>query len=338
MKIASVIHSTAVIEPRAKIAQNVTIGPYSIIHENVEIGEGTIIGAHVVLENGVRIGENCRISAGTVISANTTDLEFWEHPLPNGVPHYVVIGDEVHIEPNVTIHGEVRIGNKVWIGSNVTIYHGARIGHNCKIFPGAVLSAIPQDLKFKGEETTLVIGDNTVIRECATLNRGTDYNNCTVVGKNCLIMAYVHVAHDCVIGNNVIISNAVNMGGHVEIADYATIGGTAAIHQFVKIGKHTMIQGGALVTKDVPPFIVAAREPIQYEGINIVGLRRKGYTNEQIRLLQDTYKILFCNGLNYTHALEEIEKEIPDSEEKTEVLLFARAAKRGLIKGMTMRN
>jgi UDP-N-acetylglucosamine acyltransferase len=334
MKIASVIHQTAVVEPGAKIAQNVTIGPYSIIYADVEIGEGTVIGPHVVLYNGVKIGRNCRISAGTTISSNPTELEFWEHPLPNGVPHHVVLGDNVHIEPNVTIHGEIRMGNKVWIGSNVTIHHGARIGHNCKIFPGAVISAIPQDLKFKGEETTLIIGDNTIIRECATLNRGTEYNNCTVIGSDCLIMAYVHVAHDCIIGNHVIISNAVNMGGHVEIGDYATIGGTAAIHQFVKIGCNAMIQGGALVTKDVPPFVIAAREPIQYEGVNLVGVRRRGYSNEQIRQMQDTYKILFCNGLNYTNALEEIEREIPDSPEKNTIVLFCKAATRGLIKGI----
>jgi UDP-N-acetylglucosamine acyltransferase len=243
------------------------------------------------------------------------------------------IASNVVIEPFSTIHKNVEIEEGTWIGSNVTIMEGARIGKNCRIFPGAVISAIPQDLKFKGEDTTAVIGDNTVIRECVTVNRGTNDKYTTIVGKNCLIMAYVHVAHDCVIGNNCILANAVQLAGHVTIDDYAIVGGSSAVHQFVKIGTHAMISGGSLVRKDVPPFTKAAREPLSYCGINSVGLRRRGFSNERINEIQEIYRTIYLKGLNNTVALDFVEINFPSNKEKDEILNFIRKSDRGIMKG-----
>ena len=243
------------------------------------------------------------------------------------------IGEGVTISPFVTIYGDVKIGDGTWIGPNVTIMDGARIGKNCRIFPGAVISAIPQDLKFDGEVTTAEIGDNSTIRECATINRGTIDRMKTVVGKNCNIMAYAHVAHDCIIGDHCIIGNAVNMAGHVVVDDFVIISGMSAIHQFVHIGAHVMVSGGSLVRKDIPPFVKAAREPMTYVGINSIGLRRRGFTNEQISAVQDIYRVLFQSGLNTTKALQKIEAEMPASPERDEIILFVQAARRGIIRG-----
>lgn len=243
------------------------------------------------------------------------------------------IASNVVIEPFVTIHKNVEIGEGTWIGSNVTIMEGARIGKNCKIFPGAVISAIPQDLKFKGEETIAHIDDNTTVRECATINRGTQASGKTYVGKNCLIMAYVHVAHDCIIENNSILANAVNMAGHVVVREYAIIGGMSAIHQFVHIGSHAMISGGSLVRKDIPPFVKAGREPISFLGINSIGLRRRGYDSKKINEIQDIYRILYQRNYNNTQALEIIEAELPASSERDEIILFIKNSSRGIMKG-----
>ncbi|MCC9136264.1 acyl-ACP--UDP-N-acetylglucosamine O-acyltransferase [Pontibacter silvestris] len=242
------------------------------------------------------------------------------------------IAQNVVVEPFATIHKNVEIGEGTWIGSNSVIMEGARIGKNCKIFPGAVVASIPQDLKFVGEETTAVIGDNTVIRECVTISRGTVDKMKTVVGKNCLIMAYAHVAHDCIVGNNCIIGNAVQMAGHVEIDNFAIISATSAVHQFVKIGAHAFISGGSKVLKDVPPFVKAAREPLSYAGINSVGLRRRGFTSEQINEVQQLYRILFMSGLNNTQALDKIELELSPSSERDEISNFVRNSGRGIIK------
>ena len=247
------------------------------------------------------------------------------------------IARNVVIEPFVTISKNVVIDEGTWIGSNVTIMEGARIGKNVKIFPGAVVSAIPQDLKFGGEETTLEIGDNTVIRECVTLNRGTDATNRTVIGKNCLIMAYTHVAHDCIIGDNCILVNAVQLAGHVTIEDYAIVGGAAAVHQFVKIGAHTMVSGGSLVRKDVPPYTKAGREPLSYAGINSVGLRRRGYSNDKIAEIQEVYRYIFLKGLNNSKALDLLELEMTPSKERDEIINFFRNSDRGVMKGYTAR-
>lgn len=245
-----------------------------------------------------------------------------------------IIAENVVIEPFVTIYKDVVIGEGTWIGSNVTIMEGARIGKNCRIFPGAVISAPPQDLKYKGEATTVTIGDNTVVRECVTLNRGTALDkNTTTIGHNCLLMAYVHIAHDCVIGNHVIIANSVQLAGHIEVQDYAFIGGASAVHQFVSVGAHSIISGGSLVRKDVPPYTKAGREPLSYVGINSVGLRRRGFSSEQINEIQDIYRTIFLKKLNISKALDIIETERQPTEIRDEIIDFIRNSNRGVMKG-----
>ena len=243
------------------------------------------------------------------------------------------IGANVTIEPFSVIHADVEIGEGTWIGSNVTIYPGARIGKNVRIFPGAVISAIPQDLKFGGETTTAEIGDNTTIRECVTVNRGTSDKLKTVIGENCLIMAYVHVAHDCQIGNHCILANAVQLAGHVIMGDYAIIGGSSAVHQFAHIGRHVMISGGSLVRKDVPPFTKAGREPLSYAGINSIGLRRREFNDEQVAEIQEAYRYIYQKGLNNQEALTQIELNIPASAYRDEIINFVRDSERGIMKG-----
>lgn len=248
------------------------------------------------------------------------------------------IAKNVVIEPFVTIAANVEIGEGTIIESNVTIMEGARIGKNCRIFPGAVISAIPQDLKYEGEETLTIIGDNTTIRECVTINRGTKALGKTVVGNNCLLMAYVHVAHDCVVGDNCILANNVNLAGHIEIEDWVVVGGMTAVHQFVKLGKHSFISGGSLIRKDVPPFVKAAREPLSYVGINSVGLRRRGFTTEQINNIQDIYRYLFVRSNNTSKALAAIERDLIATPERDEIVDFCRNSVRGIIKGYSRRN
>lgn len=239
----------------------------------------------------------------------------------------------VVVEPFAVIHKNVEIGEGSWIGSHAVIMEGARIGKNVKVFPGAVISSVPQDLKFEGEETIAVIGDNTVVRECVTISRGTKDKYKTVVGANCLLMAYVHVAHDCIIGDNCIIANSVQLAGHVEVDDWVVIGGSSAVHQFVKIGAHAMISGGSLVRKDVPPFVKAAREPLSYAGINSIGLRRRGFNSEQISQVQEIYRILYLSGVNNTTAMDKIEMEFAASDERDLILNFFRNSERGMMKG-----
>ncbi len=243
------------------------------------------------------------------------------------------VAANVVIEPFVSIDKNVIIDEGTWIGSNVTIMEGARIGKNCKIFPGAVVSAIPQDLKFAGEETIVKIGNNVTIREFVTINRGTRASYETVIGDNSLIMAYAHIAHDCVIGNNVIMSNAAMLAGHITIDDWAIVGGMAAIHQFVHVGSHTMVAGGSLVRKDVPPFAKAAREPLSYVGVNSIGLRRRGFSTETINNIQEIYRIIYLKGYNVTQAVEIIEAELPATQERDEILTFISNSSRGIMKG-----
>lgn len=246
------------------------------------------------------------------------------------------IGEGVTVEPFVTIYGDVVIGEGTWIGSGAVIYDGARIGSNCRIFNGASISAIPQDLKFSGEETILEIGDNTTVREFATLNRGTRARGRTTIGKNCLLMAYVHVAHDCILGNHVILANNVNLAGHVEIDDYAILEGLVGVQQFVRIGRHSFIAGGSLVRNHVPPYIRAAREPLAYVGVNKVGLSRRQFPEEVIGHIGDIYRILFVRGYNTTHAIEEIETLMPPTEQRLEIVNFVQQArfKGGIVKGV----
>lgn len=261
---------------------------------------------------------------------NTTGMRFIH---PNAK-----IGKNVVIGPFTVIEEDVVIGDNCWIGNNVSVLDGARIGDNCKIFPGAVVSAIPQDLKYKGENTTLEVGNNVIIRECCTLNRGTIEAGRTVIGDGCLLMAYVHVAHDCFIGKGCILANNVTLAGHIDIGNYARLGGMVAVHQFVRIGGHVMIGGGSLVRKDVPPYVMAAREPLSYSGINRVGLHRAKFSGDAIHHIEDIYRILFVRGLSTQKALALIETEVEASPFRDEITGFVRGAKRGLMKGFRSMN
>ncbi|MBW8360330.1 MAG: acyl-ACP--UDP-N-acetylglucosamine O-acyltransferase [Weeksellaceae bacterium] len=243
------------------------------------------------------------------------------------------IKKNVIVEPFTTIAGDVEIGEGTWIGPNVTIMDGARIGKNCRIFPGTVISAIPQDLKFDGEDTQVIIGDGTTIRECVTINRGTKALGYTRLGNECLIMATSHIAHDCIIGNNVIIVNGCGIAGHVEIGDFTVMGGLSAVHQFGKVGKHVMISGGTLVRKDIPSYIKVAREPMSYAGINSVGLRRRGFSNEKIFEIQKIYRYLYQMKMNVSQAVSLIEKEMLPTLERDEILEFIKNSPRGIVKG-----
>lgn len=243
------------------------------------------------------------------------------------------IGENVTIGPFVTIEENVVIGDNTCIYPNAVIMNGARIGKNCRIFPGAVIAGIPQDLKFRGEETTAEIGEGTTIRECATVNRGTVAKGKTVVGNNCLLMAYSHTAHDCILGNHVILGNATQLAGEVEVDDHAILSGGALVHQFTRIGRHVMIQGGSRVNKDIPPFVIIGREPISYSGINIVGLKRRNFGNERISTIQEIYRILYQSGLNYREAVKQIEETVPPSAEKEAIVTFILNSQRGIVRG-----
>ncbi|MBN8577689.1 MAG: acyl-ACP--UDP-N-acetylglucosamine O-acyltransferase [Cyclobacteriaceae bacterium] len=256
------------------------------------------------------------------------------YPLSNVHPE-AQIGNNVIIEPFATVQKNTVIGDGTWIGPNAVVMEGARIGKNCKIFPGAVISGEPQDLKFRGEITTTEIGDNTTIRECVTINRGTVDKFKTVIGNNCLIMAYAHIGHDCIVGNNCILGNTVQLAGHVVIDDYAIFGGACAVQQFSKIGAHAYIGGGSLVRKDVPPFTKAAREPLAYAGVNTVGLRRRGFSAEKIGEIQEAYRIIFLKGLNNSRALDLVENELPPSPERDYIIEFIRTSERGVMKGFS---
>lgn len=238
----------------------------------------------------------------------------------------------VEVGPFTTIAEDVVIGEGTWIGPNVTIMSGARIGKDCRIFPGAVISAIPQDLKFDGENTTVEIGDRTTVRECVTINRGTKAYGRTTIGDDCLVMAYVHVAHDCIIGSHVILVNSVALAGHVEIGDWAIVSGLSAVHQFVKIGAHVMIGGGAMVRKDVPPYITAAGEPLSFAGVNSVGLKRRNFSADEIAEIQNIYRGLYQSGKNISQAVEMIETTFKNSPIKSNVLSFIAESNRGLIR------
>ncbi len=243
------------------------------------------------------------------------------------------IGPGVIIEPFATIHKNVEIGEGTWIGANAVINEGARIGKFCKIYSGAIISAIPQDLKFVGEQTTAVIGDHTTIREFVTMSRGTVDKYTTVIGKNCLVMAYAHIGHDCIIGDNCILGNVVQLAGHVQIEDHVIFGGSCAVQQFSKIGPHAYIGGGSLVRKDVPPFVKAAREPLAYSGVNSVGLRRRGFTNEKINEIQEIYRYIYLKGLNNAEAIDSIEKNLTASVERDLIVEFIRTSERGIMRG-----
>ncbi len=244
------------------------------------------------------------------------------------------IGKNVTIRPFTYIDENVVIGDDCEIGPNATILSGARIGKGCKIFPGAVISAIPQDLKFQGEDTVVEIGDHTSIREFVTINRGTKFSNKTIVGSNCLIMAYCHVAHDCVVGNHCIMANCVTLAGHVIIEDYCTLEGLVAVQQFVHIGAHAFVTGGSLVRKNIPPYVKAGREPLSYLGVNHIGLKRRGFDKDTANHIEDIYRYLFVKGYNTTNALGIIEEEITDSKYRAQIINFIRTSNKGIMRGV----
>lgn len=243
------------------------------------------------------------------------------------------IAPDAIIEPFATIYGDVEIGSGSWIGHNAVIMDGARIGKNCKIYPGAVISAEPQDLKFDGEKTTVEIGDNTIIRECVTINRGTIDRMKTKVGKNCLLMAYVHVAHDSFIGDHCILANYVGIAGHVTIQDWAILEGMVGVQQFLTIGKHAFIAATTGVRKNVPPYVRAAREPISYVGVNSVGLKRRGFTDDQITAIEDVYRIIYVQNKNMSQALKIVDLELPNSQEKQNIVEFIENSTKGIMRG-----
>ncbi len=243
------------------------------------------------------------------------------------------IAEGVQIESFSTIYEDVEIGEGTVIGPNVTIYPGARIGKNCQIYPGAVISGVPQDLKFHGEYTTTEIGDNTVIRECVTIHRGTDDRKKTVLGKNCLIMCYVHIGHDCILGDNVVIANNTGISGHVTIGNWGIVEGMTGIQQFVRIGEHAFVAGMSSIRKDVPPYVRVAREPSTFAGVNAIGLRRRGMSDEKVKLIEDIYRNLFILNNTVSNGVKTIQSEIPDCEEKQLVLDFIKTSERGIVKG-----
>lgn len=245
------------------------------------------------------------------------------------------LAENVEVGPFVFIDKDVEIDEGTVIDANATVCEHTRIGKRCHIFPGAVVGAIPQDLKFQGELTYTFIGDDTVLRECTTVHRGTASKGKTVVGNHCLIMAYCHVAHDVVLKDHIIMSNATQLAGEVVVEDYAILGGGTLVHQFTHIGSHVMIQGGSHINKDIPPYIMAGRQPVQFSGINSVGLGRRGFTKEQIDSIQQVYHLLYNSHLNTTQALEQIMQQVPQTPERDLIVDFVRtsSASRGIIRG-----
>ena len=236
------------------------------------------------------------------------------------------------ISPLAYVSPKAKIGKNVTIDAFAYIDDNVILGDNCHVFPHAVIGCVPQDLKFRGEETWTIIGDNCVLREFVTIHRGTASKGKTVVGNNNLIMAYCHVAHDCILHDNIIMSNATQLAGEVEVDDFAIIGGGTLVHQFSHIGGHVMIQGGSKINKDIPPFAIIARDPIAFCGINSVGLNRRGFTPEQIHTIQEVYRLLYQNGMNTTQALDHIEATMPKTPERDIIVDFVRASTRGIVR------
>jgi len=242
------------------------------------------------------------------------------------------LADDVTIGPYAIIEENVKIGSGVKVASSALVACGTTLGENVQVHHGAVIGTIPQDLKFSGEVTQVVIGDGTVVREYATINRGTKAYGTTTVGKECVLMAYSHVAHDCILGNHIIMANSVNLAGHVEVGDYAIIGGVVPVHQFVKIGPHAMIGGGFRVQQDICPYALVAGYPLKVTGINAVGLRRRGFKRDVIRTLEKVFKLLFLSGFNTAQAVERIHSEIELIPEVQQILDFIAKSSRGIVK------
>jgi UDP-N-acetylglucosamine acyltransferase len=241
------------------------------------------------------------------------------------------LGENVEVGPYAVIEGNVQVGEGTKIAGHALVAWGTRIGSNCRIHYSAVVGTIPQDLKFEGEETTLEIGDRTVVREFCTLNRGTRESGKTVIGSDCLLMAYAHVAHDCVVGDRSVLANGVQLGGHVIIEHDAGIGGWTAVHQFVRVGQYAFVGGGFRITKDVPPFVLASGEPLRYYGLNLVGLRRKGFSAERIAAIKRAYRLIYQSGLNVSQALRRIPDEMEINEDVRAIIEFVESSERGII-------
>lgn len=254
-------------------------------------------------------------------------------PLANVSPK-ASIGNNVTIEAFATVYEDAVIGDNTHIHPNAIVYPDTTVGSDCQIFPGALVGVVSQDLKYKGEKAKTVIGNNTIIREYATIHKGTADRMITSVGNNCLLMAYSHVAHDCMVGNNVILANYVGLAGHITIEDFVIIEGYTAIQQFITIGAHSFLAGASKVRKNVPPFIRVARDPLQYIGVNTVGLSRRGFDKEVINQIEDIYRLIFVRGHNLTNALELVEQEIPDTETKKQIVNFIRSSQDGIVKGI----
>lgn len=244
-----------------------------------------------------------------------------------------ILGENVVIEPFAFVDKNVEIGDGTLVMSGANIRYGARVGKDCRIFPGAVIGGLPQDLKFRGEDSLAIIGDNTTVRECVTVNRGTASKGYTKVGSNCLLMAYSHIAHDCVINDYAIVGNATQLAGEVEVDHHAILSGGTLVHQFTRIGAHVMIQGGTRLGKDIPPYIIAGREPVCYSGVNLVGLRRNGYSNEKINEIQEIYRMIYQSGFNFSDAVSKIEKEFEETPEMRLIVDFVKNSPRGIVRG-----
>jgi len=242
------------------------------------------------------------------------------------------LGSDVTVLPFSYIAADVEVGDGCRIGPGAVLLDGTRLGKNCTVDTGAVIAGLPQDLKFKGESSTVIIGDNNRIRECVTISRGTAARGQTTIGDNNLIMAYVHVAHDCIIGSNCVIVNGVGLAGEVEVGDWAIIAGHSAVHQFVRIGEHAMVAGGSLISKDIPPYVKVGHHPPSFMGANFIGLRRRGFTSEQVVEIQDIFRILFQSGYGYSKACDIIMETLPQSHERDLIINFVRSSKRGIIK------
>ncbi len=254
-------------------------------------------------------------------------------PLANVHPK-ARIGKNVTIEAFATIYEDVEIGDDTFIHPNAVIYPDTIIGKGCKIFPGAIIGIINQDLKYRGEKSNTVIGNNTVIREYVTIHKGTSDRMTTKVGDNCLIMCYTHLGHDCIVGNNVIIANNGSLAGHITVEDFVVIEGVVAAQQFVRIGAHSFVAGASLVRKSIPPYVRVAREPLQFIGVNTIGLNRRGFDKDMIKQIEDIYRIIFVRGHNLSNALEIVENEMPDTEVRKQILDFIKSQKEGIIKGI----
>lgn len=242
------------------------------------------------------------------------------------------IGEGVVIDAFAYVCADVEIGAGTHICAHASVLDGSRIGKNCNIHSGAVIAGIPQDLKFKGEYSIAIIGDNTTVRECATVNRGSAARGKTIIGNNCLMMAYSHVAHDAIVGDNVILANNVSLAGEAEVGDWAIMGGHSALHQFCRVGAHAMVSGGCMIVKDVPPFVVVGRNPVTFHGLNVVGLRRRGFDNDSITTIKDVYNNLYFGRRNFTDACNHIMDNFPHSTHRDLIVEFVRSSPRGIIK------